>query len=141
MIKGGGAQSADDKVIQQNGKGTVTIDGFSKLLPFYPTRRATANRYSLAVMNFGKLYRACGNCKNSVSRSVVIKNVKAYNGKVLAGINPNFGGTASITGTCASSVKTICEEFKGTKPGSEPKSVSKGPSNNCKYSASSIKSC
>jgi hypothetical protein len=43
-------------------------------------------------MNFGKLYRACGNCKNSVSRSAVIKNVKAYNGKVLAGINPNFGG-------------------------------------------------
>jgi ribose 5-phosphate isomerase len=30
MIKGGGAQSADDKVIQQNGKGTTTIDGFSK---------------------------------------------------------------------------------------------------------------
>jgi ribose 5-phosphate isomerase len=30
MIKGGGAQSADDKVIQHNGKGTVTIDGFSK---------------------------------------------------------------------------------------------------------------
>jgi hypothetical protein len=27
-------------------------------------------------MDFGKLYRACGNCKNSVSRSVVIKNVK-----------------------------------------------------------------
>jgi hypothetical protein len=43
-------------------------------------------------MDFGKLYRACGNCKNSVARSVVIKNVKAYNGKVLAGINPNFGG-------------------------------------------------
>jgi len=122
MIKGGGAQAADDKVIQHNGKGTVTIDGFT-------------------VMNFGKLYRACGNCKNSVARSVVIKNVKAYNGKVLAGINPNFGGTATISGTCATSVKTICEEFKGTKPGSEPKSVSKGPSGNCKYTASAVKSC
>ncbi|KAK3197205.1 hypothetical protein GRF29_1536g965114 [Pseudopithomyces chartarum] len=122
MVKGGGAQGADDKVIQHNGKGTVTIDGFT-------------------VMDFGKLYRACGNCKNSVSRSVVIKNVKAYNGKVLAGINPNFGGTATITGTCASSVKTICEEFQGTKPGSEPKSVSKGPSNYCKYTASAVKSC
>lgn len=31
MIKGGGAQAADDKVIQHNGKGTVTIDGFSKI--------------------------------------------------------------------------------------------------------------
>ncbi|KAG9194414.1 pectate lyase [Alternaria panax] len=122
LIKGGGAQAAEDKVIQQNGKGTTTIDGFT-------------------VMNFGKLYRACGNCKNSVARSVVIKNVKAYNGKVLAGINPNFGGTATFSGTCASSVKTICEEFKGTKPGSEPKSVSKGPSANCKYTASAMKSC
>jgi hypothetical protein len=73
LVKGGGAQAASDKVVQHNGKGTVTIDGFT-------------------VMDFGKLYRACGNCKNSVSRSVVIKNVKAYNGKVLAGINPNFGG-------------------------------------------------
>lgn len=121
-VVGGGAQSASDKVVQHNGKGTVTIDGFT-------------------VVDFGKLYRACGNCKNSVSRSVVIKNVKAYSGKVLAGINPNFGGTATITGTCATSVKTICEEFQGTKPGSEPKSVSKGPSANCKYTASAIKAC
>jgi hypothetical protein len=30
LIKGGGAQAASDKVIQHNGKGTVTIDGFSK---------------------------------------------------------------------------------------------------------------
>ena len=32
MIKGGGAQGADDKVIQQNGKGTVTIDGFTVMV-------------------------------------------------------------------------------------------------------------
>ncbi|KAH7400656.1 pectate lyase precursor [Phaeosphaeria sp. MPI-PUGE-AT-0046c] len=122
MVKGGGAQSASDKVVQHNGKGTVTIDGFT-------------------VMDFGKLYRACGNCKNSVSRSVVIKNVKSYNGKVLAGINPNFGGTATISNTCASNVKTICEEFKGTTPGNEPQSVSKGPSGNCIYTASAVKAC
>jgi hypothetical protein len=71
-IRGGGAQAASDKVIQQNGQGTVTIDGFQ-------------------VSDFGKLYRACGNCKNSVSRSVVVKNVKAVNGNTLVGINPNFG--------------------------------------------------
>ncbi|KAF1943824.1 pectate lyase precursor [Clathrospora elynae] len=122
MIKGGGAQAASDKVVQHNGQGTVTIDGFT-------------------VVDFGKLYRACGNCKNSVSRSVIIKNVKAYNGKILAGINPNFGGTVTISSTCASSVKTVCEEFKGTRPGSEPQSVSKGPSKNCKYTASAIKAC
>lgn len=120
LVKGGGAQSADDKVIQHNGKGTVTIDGFT-------------------VMDFGKLYRACGNCKKSAERHVVVKNVKAYNGKLLTGINPNFGDSATISGTCATSVKAICEEFKGTTPGNEPKSVSKGPSNNCKYTT--VKSC
>ncbi|KAL6702752.1 hypothetical protein ACN47E_000986 [Coniothyrium glycines] len=122
LVKGGGAQAASDKVVQHNGKGTVTIDGFQ-------------------VADFGKLYRACGNCKSSVARSVVIKNVKAYNGKLLAGINPNFGDSATISGTCATSVKAICEEFKGTTPGNEPQSVSKGPSNNCKYTASAIKAC
>jgi len=95
----------------------------------------------IAVIDFGKLYRACGNCKNSVARSVVVKNVKAYNGKVLTGINPNFGDSSTISNTCATSVKTICEEFKGTTPGNEPQSVSKGPSNNCKYTASAIKTC
>ncbi|EMD88436.1 polysaccharide lyase family 3 protein [Bipolaris maydis ATCC 48331] len=122
MVKGGGAQAAADKVVQHNGKGTVTIDGFT-------------------VVDFGKLYRACGNCKNSVARNVVVKNVKAYSGKVLTGINPNFGDSSTITNTCATSVKTICEEFKGTTPGNEPSSVSKGPSANCKYTASAIKAC
>lgn len=121
-VKGGGAQGADDKVIQHNGKGTVTIDGFT-------------------VDTFGKLYRSCGNCKNSVERHVVIKNVKATNGKLLAGINSNFGDSATISGTCATSVKTVCEEFKGTTPGNEPSSASKGPSSACKYTASEIKSC
>ncbi|KAF2178589.1 polysaccharide lyase family 3 protein [Zopfia rhizophila CBS 207.26] len=122
LVQGGGAQSASDKVVQHNGKGTVTIDGFT-------------------VVDFGKLYRACGNCQTSAKRQVVIKNVKAYNGKVLAGINSNFGDTATISGTCASSVKTICEEFQGTTPGNEPKSISKGASNACKYTASAIKTC
>lgn len=122
LIHGGGAQGATDKVIQHNGKGTVTIDGFQ-------------------VQDFGKLYRACGNCKKSVARSVVIKNVKAYSGKLLAGINSNFGGTASIQGTCVTDVKTICEEFKGTSTGSEPSSLHTGPSDNCKYTASDMKNC
>ncbi|KAF2706931.1 polysaccharide lyase family 3 protein [Pleomassaria siparia CBS 279.74] len=113
-IIGGGANNAEDKIIQHNGKGAVSIDGFT-------------------AVNFGKLYRACGNCKNSVKRTVTVKNVKAYNGKTLVGINPNFGDTASISGTCATSVKTICEEFKGTTPGNEPKSVSKGASKTCVF--------
>ncbi|KAF2120437.1 pectate lyase E [Lophiotrema nucula] len=122
LVSGGGAQGAEDKVIQHNGKGTVTIDGFT-------------------VMDFGKLYRACGNCKNSVQRNVVIKNVKAYNGKLLAGINSNFGDSASISGTCASSVKKVCTEYTGTTPGKEPKEKSSGPSTACKYTASAVKTC
>jgi hypothetical protein len=35
MVKGGGAQAASDKVVQHNGKGTVTIDGFSKQSRIY----------------------------------------------------------------------------------------------------------
>ncbi|KAJ4367483.1 hypothetical protein N0V83_007066 [Neocucurbitaria cava] len=114
-VTGGGATGAEDKVIQHNGAGTVTIDGFT-------------------VDDFGKLYRSCGNCKESAERHVIIKNVKASNGKLLAGINTNFGDSATIdTATCATSVKEICEEFEGTTPGNEPESVSTGPSTACAY--------
>lgn len=154
VVKGGGATGAEDKVIQHNGLGTVTIDGFT-------------------VVDFGKLYRACGNCKTSGKRTSVIKNVKAYSGKLLAGINSNFGDTSTISSTCATSVKKICtvslaslsalpsargyyckfppwpdmltrtslQEFQGTTPGNEPKEISSGPSSACKYTASAIKAC
>jgi hypothetical protein len=159
-VTGGGATGAEDKVIQHklvlllptllntffllflrhstnispSGAGTITIDGFT-------------------VDTFSKLYRSCGNCKESAERHVVVKNVKASNGKLLVGINPNFGDTATIDATtCASSVKEICEEFEGkdsdvrtacetytdnnilgTTPGNEPKSVSTGPSTACGF--------
>lgn len=114
-ITGGGATGAEDKVIQHNGAGTVTIDGFT-------------------VVDFGKLYRSCGNCKKSNERHVKISNVVASSGKLLVGINPNFGDSAEITGTCATDVKEVCEEFEGTTPGNEPKSVSKGASDTCVFS-------
>ncbi|KAF2131740.1 polysaccharide lyase family 3 protein [Dothidotthia symphoricarpi CBS 119687] len=113
-ITGGGATGAADKVIQHNGAGTVTIDGF-------------------AADDFGKLYRSCGNCKESAERHVVIKNVKVSNGDLLVGINSNFGDTATITDTCATSVSTICEEFEGTTPGNEPEEISSGVSAACIY--------
>ncbi|KAL7619836.1 hypothetical protein AAE478_010381 [Parahypoxylon ruwenzoriense] len=114
-VIGGGATGAEDKVIQHNGLGTVTIDGFT-------------------VVDFGKLYRACGNCKKMGQRNVVVKNVKAHDGKVLVGINSNKGDIATIEGTnCASSVKKICVEFEGTTPGKEPKEIGSGPSDHCKY--------
>ncbi|KAF7550654.1 hypothetical protein G7Z17_g5564 [Cylindrodendrum hubeiense] len=120
LVKGGGATGAEDKIIQHNGLGTVTIDGFT-------------------AVDFGKLYRSCGNCKTMGTRNVVVKNVKAYNGKLLTGINSNKGDIATITNTCASSVKEICTEFQGTTPGNEPKKLRSGPSSACKYST--LKSC
>jgi hypothetical protein len=45
-VIGGGARGAADKVIQHNGVGSITIDGFT-------------------VTDFGKLYRSCGNCKQN----------------------------------------------------------------------------
>ncbi|KAI0382436.1 polysaccharide lyase family 3 protein [Hypomontagnella monticulosa] len=119
-VKGGGATGAEDKVIQHNGLGTVTIDGFT-------------------VVDFGKLYRACGNCKTMGQRNVVVKNVKAYNGKTLVGINSNKGDVATISSSCASSVKKICVEYEGTTPGNEPKEIGSGPSDHCKYT--SVASC
>ncbi|EAW15258.1 pectate lyase [Aspergillus clavatus NRRL 1] len=113
-IIGGGAQNADDKVIQHNSGGTVMIQGFT-------------------VSNFGKLYRSCGNCSKQYKRSVQISGVKAYNGKTLVGINSNYGDTASID-ACASSVKDICVEYEGTNNnGKEPKKKSSGPSKACEY--------
>ncbi|KAI1080961.1 pectate lyase E [Whalleya microplaca] len=119
-VVGGGATGAEDKVVQHNGLGTVTIDGFT-------------------VVDFGKLYRSCGNCKKMGQRNVVVKNVKAYNGKTLVGINSNKGDVATITKTCASSVKKICVEYEGTTPGHEPKEIASGPSDHCKYST--LSSC
>ncbi|KAE8386456.1 putative pectate lyase E [Aspergillus alliaceus] len=115
-VIGGGAQGADDKVIQHNSGGSVIIKDFT-------------------VQNFGKLYRSCGNCKKQFKRTVEISGIKASNGKSLVGINPNYGDSASING-CASSVKEICVEYQGTdNNGKEPKKVASGPSNSCKFKA------
>lgn len=73
MIQGGGAANAKDKVVQHNGKGTVTINDYT-------------------VVSVGKVYRSCGNCSNNGGpRKVVISGLKA-NGVTadVAGINSNY---------------------------------------------------
>ncbi len=47
---GGGARSGSDKTFQHNGNGTVSISGFY-------------------LKGSGKLYRACGNCTSSHTRT------------------------------------------------------------------------
>ncbi|KIL88447.1 pectate lyase [Fusarium avenaceum] len=113
LIEGGGAQQAKDKVIQHNGRGTVTIRGFT-------------------VINAGKLYRGCGDCSNNGGpRNVIVQNVKAKGVGNLVGINSNFGDTASISGTCGTGVKKVCQEFKGVEKG-RGQSVEVGTTANCK---------
>ncbi|KAJ4345078.1 hypothetical protein N0V95_005959 [Ascochyta clinopodiicola] len=99
LIEGGGAQEAKDKVIQHNGRGTVTIKNFT-------------------VINAGKLYRGCGDCSNNGGpRHVVVQGVKAKGVATLVGINSNYGDTASIQGSCGTGVKHVCQEFKGVTKG------------------------
>ncbi|KAK8152572.1 pectate lyase-like protein [Phyllosticta citrichinensis] len=122
-VIGGGAKGASDKVIQHNGAGTVSISGF-------------------LAEDFGKLYRSCGNCDTMYERHVIIDGVTATSGDILAGINPNFGDTATITNTCAKQVETICEEFQGTDDNSaEPSSSGSGPSASCKYAEADVAAC
>jgi pectate lyase len=100
-VIGGGAQGAEDKVIQHNGPGTVNIQGFT-------------------AYNFGKLYRSCGNCDEMYERHVTISGVTAVKGSVLAGINSNYGDTATIrSNVCATEVDTICQEYEGNDSGEE----------------------
>ncbi|CZT03092.1 related to Probable pectate lyase E [Rhynchosporium agropyri] len=96
LIQGGGANAAKDKVVQHNGKGTVTIKDYT-------------------VTGAGKVYRACGNCSNNGGpRKVIITGLRAKGvTSDIAGINSNYGDTATISGSCGSSVKNVCQEFKG----------------------------
>lgn len=123
-VNGGGAKLADDKVFQHNGDGTVHINNFY-------------------VDDFGKLYRSCGNCSHQYSRDVVISGITAqYPGKVIAGINTNYGDTArfsniTILGDSSQKIK-ICDKYKGVTSG-EPTEIGSGADGvNCIYSASDI---
>lgn len=66
-ISGGGAFGADDKVIQHNGAGTISISDFT-------------------VETFGKLYRSCGNCDSMYERHVIMDGITATDGSELAGM-------------------------------------------------------
>jgi hypothetical protein len=111
-------------VVQHNGKGTVTIDGFT-------------------VVNAGKLYRSCGNCSSNKSKSprkVVIKNVKAKGVETLVGINSNYGDTSDVSNTCGSSVKHVCQEFEGVDKSEKRESPKLTTTASCK-GQSSLSSC
>ncbi|KFY27318.1 hypothetical protein V493_03569 [Pseudogymnoascus sp. VKM F-4281 (FW-2241)] len=93
-IVGGGAYHASDKVVQHNGCGTVNI------INFY-------------VEDYGKLYRSCGNCSSQCKRNVYIEGVIAKDGGELAGINSNYGDTATIKNSCYDT-DHACQMYKGS---------------------------
>ena len=104
-VKGGAAKDGSDKIIQHNSAGTVIVSDFY-------------------VENSGKLYRACGNCKSGYqnTRSVQLINVSASNVKVLAGINANYGDSATFTGVSYSGGHA-CQRFEGNNSGAEPTKI------------------
>ncbi|MBO3744945.1 pectate lyase [Streptosporangiaceae bacterium NEAU-GS5] len=124
LVDGGGARSASDKVFQHNGPGTMTIRNFQ-------------------VSDFGKLYRSCGNCSTQFARHVIIQNVVAtMPGKVIAGINTNFGDTARFTQITivndAGRKMVVCDKYTGVTSG-EPVHIGSGADGtNCLYSSSDI---
>ncbi|MFC7480931.1 pectate lyase [Luedemannella flava] len=119
-VIGGGARSASDKIFQHNGKGTVKITGFY-------------------AKSGGKLYRACGNCSSSYQRHVIIDNVLLDNVGMVAGINTNWGDTATITRVTLISGKTVCGMYQGVPKGSEPTYLGEGwNTSNCRVTKSDI---
>ncbi|MFE9168636.1 pectate lyase [Streptomyces kebangsaanensis] len=124
-VIGGGAKKADDKVLQFNGAGTLTVSGFR-------------------VEDFGKLVRSCGNCRTQYKRTIVLKDIDVTApGKVIAGINSNYGDTATLSkirihGDSKKKIRT-CVRFKGNDTGKEPTEAGSGPDGaNCRFSDSDI---
>ncbi|ESZ98029.1 pectate lyase [Sclerotinia borealis F-4128] len=122
-ISGGGAFGADDKVLQHNGAGTLSVSDFT-------------------VDTFGKLYRSCGNCDSMYERHVIMDSVTATSGSELAGINYNYGDTATFTNIVATDVDDICVEYTGTDDNNEePTEYKTGADGTyCIYSTSDVTS-
>jgi hypothetical protein len=124
-VLGGGARHADDKVFQHNGAGTVTISTFQ-------------------VADFGKLYRSCGNCDTQYERHVVISEVKVTGpGGAIAGINANYGDTATLSGVTITGDGggdiTVCDRFRGNDSGDEPDRTGSGADGvYCRYRGSDV---
>jgi hypothetical protein len=64
-------------------------------------------------------------------RTVAISNVIAKSGKLIAGINSNYGDVATInTSTNSySSVTSICNTYKGNSSGDEPTTLTTNTAN------------
>jgi len=118
-ISGGGAYGAEDKVLQHNGGGTLSVSGFT-------------------VDDFGKLYRSCGNCDEMYERHIILDDITASSGSSLVGINDNYGDTATLTNIKVSDVDDICVTYTGNDTGDEPEKNGSGPGGACVYDDSDV---
>ncbi|KAG2511059.1 hypothetical protein BBO99_00008707 [Phytophthora kernoviae] len=133
-VIGGGARYADDKIIQHNGLGTVVIDGFF-------------------AQDFGKLYRACGSCKNNpAQRFLKISNVYADLRVIQAQrvdpnvsivmMNENFDDEAVLSNIHVkpgAENYTECSYSVGVQKGEKPLILGNGPKDPvCQYKMSDI---
>ncbi|POM66271.1 Pectate lyase [Phytophthora palmivora] len=121
-VIGGGARSADDKVIQHNGYGTVKIDGF----------------YGEDI---SKLYRSCGTCGDR-PKKVSVANVYIVNPEnAVVTVNKNWGDEATLSNIWIKSTGDkvkICQWSQGNADG-EPSMLGDGPSPPlCQYSESDV---
>lgn len=120
-IKGGGAFGAEDKVLQHNGGGSLSVSDFT-------------------VSNFGKLYRSCGNCDSMTNRHITMSGITASSGSELCGINSNYGDSCTLTGSnSVSDVDDICVTYTGNSEGDEPTENGSGADGTyCIYDESSL---
>jgi pectate lyase len=122
-IECGGAKLAEDKVFQHNGPGKMVIRNFD-------------------VEDFGKLYRSCGNCSTMHERHVEFEAVVARSGHALAGINVNYGDSATFTNITVYGEPDdvdICQRYEGNDDGDEPTLLGSGPDGeHCLYDESDV---
>jgi len=94
--------------------------------------------------DFGKLYRSCGNCSSQFKRAVSIQNVTVTApGKTLAGVNANYGDTATLSGITiigdASKKISICDRYQGNNSGGEPTKLGTGADGTvCRYTPADV---
>jgi hypothetical protein len=58
-------------------------------------------------------------CKSQCKRNVYIEGTTAKNGGILAGINSNYGDTATLKNVCYDTAHP-CQMFNGNNSGKEP---------------------
>lgn len=76
--------------------------------------QGTVHVKNFDVQGFGKIYRSCGNCKkNGGPRKVILENITASGGSVFAGVNQNYGDTATIKNSCGAKVSGMCQIYNG----------------------------